>query len=86
MEYIAPLDFKKIILDFFLGSPQLFMFAFMLVFSFTSAKFGLSNKIFLLLLAISSLMFGVYLGSAVYVLVVFLIGYISFKSIARLAT
>lgn len=85
-EYIAPFDFKKIFIDYFLGSQELFIFAFMILISFVCAKFGMSNRIFMVILAITSLLFGAYLGQAVYILIVFLIGYISFKSIARLVT
>jgi len=83
-EFISPMDFKKVLLEVFLGSPALFMFAFIILISFVSAKMGLSNKIYMVVLTISSLLFGVYLGNAVYVLVIFLVGYISFKSIARI--
>ena len=84
-EYISPLDFKKIFLDYFLGSPELFIFAFIIIFSFAAAKFGMPNKIYLVLLAISSLLFAIYLGTAFYILVLFIVGYISFKFIAKLA-
>jgi len=85
-DYIEPLDFKTIFLDYFLGNPALFAFAFIILISFASAKFRIPDKIYLLILVLSSLMFGVYLGNAIYVLVIFLVGYISFKSIARLVT
>lgn len=84
--YINPLDFKKIFLDYFLGSLELFTFAFIIVISFASAKMGLSNRVFMVVLALSSLIFGYYLGNVIYVFVLFLIGYISFKSIARIVT
>ena len=84
--YISPFDFKKIFLEIFLGSQQLFIFSFLIIISFISAKYGMSNRLYMILLAISSLIFGIYLGGAVYILVLFLVGYISFKSIARLVT
>ena len=85
-EYISPFDFKKIFMEFFLGSQQLFMFAFIILMSYVSAKMGIPNKVFMVLLGIISLMFGLYLGQGVYVFVIFLIGFISFKSIARIVT
>ena len=85
-DYINPLDFKKIFLEYFLGSPELFIFAFILLMSFACAKFGMSNKIYLVLLVISSLIFSLYLGSAFYILVLFLVGYFSFKLIAKLVS
>jgi len=84
--YIPPLDFKKIFLEMFLGSQELFIFTFLILISFASAKYGMSNRLYMTLLAVSSLIFGFYLGGAIYILVLFLIGYISFKSIARLVT
>ena len=84
--YIAPLDLKKIFLDYLLGSQELFIFAYLILLSFVSAKMGLSNKIFMVILAISSLIFGYYLGNAIYVFVIFIIGFISFKSIDRIVT
>ena len=85
-EYINVLDFKKIFIEYFLGSQELFMFAFMILISFVCAKMGISNKIFMVILAITSLLFSAYLGQAIYVLIIFLIGYVSFKSIGRLVT
>jgi len=86
MEYINPFDFKKVLMEYFLGSPEFFSFAFILLISFSCAKFGISNKIYFLLLTLSSLMFGLYLGNAILVLILFLVGYLSFKLIARLAS
>ena len=85
-EYIEPFDFKTVLLDYFLGGPQLFAFAFTLLVIFACANFGMSNRIFMTILAISSLLFSYYLGSAIYVLVLFLIGYISFKAITAWVT
>jgi hypothetical protein len=83
-QYLNPLDFKKIFLEYFLGSLQLFMFAFIICISFICAKFGMSNRVFLVILVITSLLFGAYLGQAVYILIIFLVGYISFRSIGGL--
>lgn len=83
-EYIDPFDFKKIFLEYFLGSTELFIFSFIIIFSFVAAKFGMSNKIYLVLLVLSSLIFAAYLGQAVFILIIVLVGYISFKSIGRL--
>lgn len=85
-QYINPLDFKKIFLEYFLGSPHLFMFAFVILISFVCAKFGMTNTVFLVILVITSLLFGAYLGQSVYILIIFLVGFISFKSIGRLVT
>jgi len=51
----------------------LFIFVFLIIISFASAKYGMSNRLYLILLAISSLIFGIYLGGAIYILVLFLV-------------
>lgn len=85
-EYIQPFDFRKIFVELFLGSTELFTFAFIIIFSFVCAKFKMSNTIFMILLGISSLIFAFILGQAIYILIILIIGLISFKSIARLLT
>ena len=85
-EYINPFDFKKIFIDYFLGSSTLFIFAFVILFSFASAKFGMSNKIYLTLLIIGSILFGVYIGEAMYVLLLIIVGFVVFKLIGKMVT
>jgi hypothetical protein len=79
-----PFDFKKIFLEYFLGSIELFIFAFVILISFVCAKMGISGKLYLVILGLSAIIFASYLGNAIYVLVILVIGLISFKSIARL--
>ena len=83
MAYINPFDFRKIFVDYLLGSAELFSFAFIIVISFACAKFRMTNRIFMLLLVITSLIFSFMLGEAIYILIIFLVGFISFKSISR---
>jgi len=85
-EFIQPFDFKKIFMDYLLGNPDLFFYALILIISFACAKFGMSNKIFLIVLAISSLLFASILGQAIYILILLIIGFISFKALSRLFT
>ena len=84
--YIAPFDFKTIFLNYFLGSAQLFIFAFVILISYACAKYNMSNKLYLTVLAICSLLFAGYMGEAVYILIILVIGFVSFKSIARIIT
>ena len=81
--YINPLDLKKIFLEIFLGAPQLLIFALTILISLASAKFGMSNKNFGIILLISSILFAVYLGEAIYFFILILIGFIIFKSLAN---
>jgi hypothetical protein len=85
-EYIEPLDFRTILIDYLLENSTLFMFAFIIIFSMSAAMFGMSNKIFLILLIIGSIMFGVYIGEAIYVLILILVGFVVFKLIAKIVT
>ena len=85
-EYINPFDFKKIFIEYFLGTEELFMFAFLIIFSFACAKYGMSNRVFLLLLLVSSIIFSFILGQVMYILIVLIAGIVIFKSISRLIT
>jgi len=76
--FIEPFDFSKIFINYFLGNQALFPYLFILIFSFVSAYLNLSNKIYLILLALGSLMFGAYMGQSLYVLTLFLTGLILF--------
>ncbi len=86
MAYIEVFDFRTIIVNLFLGSIELFMFAFVIIFSFVAAKMGMSNRIFLILLAIGSVMFGGVMDSGIYTLTILIIGLITYKGVSRLIT
>ena len=77
--FIEPFDFKTIYVNYFLGSGALFPFLFVILLSFVCASLNISNTIFLVLLAIGSVMFGAYMGQAVYTLVLFLVGFVLYK-------
>lgn len=83
--FIEPLDLRTIFIDYFLGSMQLFIFAFIIVFSFACAKFGMSNRLYLVLLAISLVLISLVTQiNGIYVLVVSIVGIIAFNSLSRL--
>lgn len=84
--YIAPGDIKKILLEYLLGTPQLLFFAILMGVSYFSAKYNLSNKNFMLILIISSLIFAGILGEAMYILIFVIIGFVLFKGIGRFFT
>jgi len=86
IEYINPLDLRKIFVDYFLGSSQLFTYAFVFLFSFICAYFQMSSRVFMVLLVLSSLIFSFMLGQPIYILIILVVGYISFKSLARILT
>lgn len=82
--YINPLDLKTLIVDYFLGSQELFIYLFVIAVSWACAKYQMPNRLYFTILPIGSIMFAVYLGQAIYVLIIFMIGILSFKGIARM--
>ena len=82
--YIEPFDFQTVLVNYFLGTMELFIFAFVIITSFACAKYGMGNKLFLTLLAIGSIIFAIVLGEAIYILVILIIGIVTFKGVARL--
>lgn len=84
--FIQPFDFRKIFLNYFLGSSTLFFGAFIIIYSYVAAKLQMSNRIFFVTLVIGSIMFAGILGEAMYVLVFLIIGFISFKILGKILT
>ena len=84
--YIEPLDFKTILVDYFLGNLSLLVFALIIVLSYASAKYNLSNRIYLVLLVISTILFVAYIGEAIYALALFITGLVVFKLVARIVS
>ncbi len=82
--YISPFDFKTIYINYFLGNQLLFPFLFVIILSLSCAYLNVSNTIFLILLTIGSVMFAAYIGQAIYILVIFIVGFILFKSFSRI--
>jgi len=78
--YIDPLDIKTLVLEYFLGTPELLIFGLVIVIAFASAKFQMSNRNFGLIIVISSILFAAYLGEAIYLFVLIIMGFIIFKS------
>jgi hypothetical protein len=85
-EFIEAWDFKKLFIEYFLGSAELAIFSFIILISFVCAKFNMSNNIFLLILLLTSLIFSFILGQAIYIIIILVVGFITFKSIGRLLT
>jgi hypothetical protein len=82
--FIEPFNFQQIYIQYFLGNQILFPFIFIILLSFVSAYLNISNRIFLVLLAIGSIMFGAYMGEAMYIFVLFLVGFILYKMFGRI--
>lgn len=85
-EFINSFDFQKIFLEYFLGTTELFVVAVTLLISVLAAKYQMSNRIFITILILSAIIFGGFLGNAIYALSILIVGLITFKTLARLFT
>lgn len=83
-EFINIFDFRKIFVEYFLGTFELFAFAFVLILSYSCARLQVSNKIYVILLLIGSIMFSVYIGEALFFLILFVAGIIIFKILSKI--
>ena len=83
--YIDPFDFVKL-KNYFIGNDVIFAFIFLMIYSYASAKFGFSNKIYYFILVIGVVLFGVILGESIYILALLLIGGFIFRIVAKWIT
>ncbi len=83
--YIEPFDFRKILIDTFLGNQILFFAFFVIVISMACGYYRMSDKIYGIILVISSLLFAGYVGEAIVFVILVLLGFIVFKIMARLS-
>ena len=86
MTYINPFDFYTILVGYFLGSADLFLFALIMACSYGAAKMGMRNDLFLTLLFITSILFAAYIGQALYFLLLLGGGIIIFRMASRVVT
>ena len=81
--YISPFDIKTLLMDVLIGNAEILAFGIILIISLVSAKFGISNNNFLLILVISSIIMSAWIGQALYIIVLVMTGFIVFKSLAK---
>jgi hypothetical protein len=84
--YINPFDFRKLLLDYFIGDGLLFAFVFIIVYSLAAARFQFSDKLYFFLLILGSILFGAYMGEAIYIVILIIFGGAIFKAISRFVT
>lgn len=83
--FIQPFDFKTLFVDYFLGSMQLFIFGFIIIFSLACARFQMGNRLYLTLLAVSLILISIVTGtSAIYLLVICLVGIVAFNALRKM--
>ncbi len=85
-EFIEPGNVKKILLEYLLGSPELLFFAILIFISFLSAKFQMTNRNFMIILVVSSLIFAGIIGDATYILILIITGFVMFKGVGKYFT
>jgi len=71
--YINPLDFETIFIGYFLGGTKLFIAALFLLISYSCAKYQIDDKYYLSILGLASILFGVYIGEGIYMIVLFMV-------------
>jgi hypothetical protein len=81
--YIQPLDLKTLFMGYFLGDANIFAYAFMILISIVCAYFNMSNKLYLIILTIGSIMFAGYMGEPIYFLILFIVGFVIFYSFSK---
>lgn len=81
--FINLFDFKTVFMDYLLGAPALAAFALIIAISFASAYLQMSGKIYGFILVISSVIFALYIGQALFFLLLVMVGLIIFRIFAR---
>ena len=83
MTVINPFDLERIFVNILSGSPQIFTGLAMLFVSSGAAYFRMSDRIFMLMVIIFSIIMSVYIGP-IYAVIILLVGIVTFFSISRM--
>lgn len=81
--YIEPFNLRQIFINYFLGDQNLFIYALVIIFSIMAGRFGMSDRTYGVLLAIVSVLFAAYVGESYFIVTLLLVGFFSFKIIAK---
>ena len=82
--YIEPFDLKEILIGYFLGNTILFFFALVILTSLACARYNMSNRLYVSVLMIGSILFSLFLGEAIYIFVLFITGIVIFTGLKNL--
>jgi small-conductance mechanosensitive channel len=85
-QYIEVFDFKTIFLNFFLGNQILFVGALFIIISAMCGYYQMSNRIYAIIMILSFILFAVFIGEAVILAIVCIVGLIVFKILGSLAS
>lgn len=80
--FIEPFDFRKILIENFIGDATLFALFFIIVYSYAAAYFGMPNKLYFFFLIIGAIIFSAIVGVELYTIALILFGGFAFKAIA----
>jgi hypothetical protein len=85
-EFIEPFNFQKIFVEYFLGGTELAFTALIIIFSILAAKVQMSNRLFLTILILLSLLFGAFIGEGMFIIILLVLGLVTWKAISKLWT
>ncbi|MFP4019681.1 MAG: hypothetical protein ACLFUH_10570 [Bacteroidales bacterium] len=80
--YIDPFNFKEIFMNYLFGNAFLFSLGIIILISYIAGKFGMTTRIFLVLLFLASVIMAQLMGFW-YLLSAIIIAFITFKVTAR---
>ena len=83
MNVIDPFDFERIFISILAGSPEIFTAIFIVFISGLGAYFRMDSKIMMVMYLVFGIVMSVYIG-AIYVLIIIIIGIVTFYSISRM--
>jgi len=84
MALIKPLDLQNILVNYFAGSMEIFIFIAMIFFGFMAAKFRMPNSIFLILMVLFVILMAGYGIQYLYTLAIFAIGLFVYYIVAKM--
>lgn len=85
-QFIEVFDFKNILLNFFLGNQILFVGALFIIISAMCGYYQMSNRIYAIIMILSFILFAVFIGEAVILAIVCIVGLIVFKILGSIAS
>lgn len=84
LEYIQPLNLEKIFLQIFAGSLEIFIAMLFLAMCVVAGLFRMSDKVFVLMVILASVMLGRILPTGLFLLVLIIAGISLFWAISRI--
>ena len=83
MTVINPMDLERIFISILAGSTEIFTFLFILIISALAGYFKMDSTVTMIMFLLFGVVMSAYIG-AIYVLIIIIIGLITFYSISRM--